>query len=163
MRCCTVPIAPGSVQLLASVRQLGDAMTKHLHVIAFVMFLVVLGFNLIVWGAVPSLPDVGPDIERSAGKEAMFASGYIALGRHLDAAVPSLGNYGAKIMTASVGESFARIREQPNVAMDLILSSRYNRTHGWLKFCYWAAPALLVLTILLWARRPKKVRLIGAR
>lgn len=138
-------------------------MLKRLHLIFFVLFVVAFGFNLIVWGAVPELADVGPDIERSAGKEAMLASGYIALGRHLDSAVPALGDYGGKVMTASVGEAFPRIRQDPNLAMDLILSSRYNRTHGWLKFCYWAAPTLLVLTIVLWVRRPKKVRLIGAR
>ncbi len=138
-------------------------MTKHLHVIAFVLFLFVLGFNLIVWGAVPSLPDVGADIERSAGKEAMFASAYIALGRHIDTAMPALENYGAMIMTTALSPAFDRIRENPNLAMDLILSARYNRSHGWLRFCYWAAPVLLLLSGLLWVFRPKKVRLIGSR
>lgn len=138
-------------------------MRKRLHLIVTLLFVVVTVFNLVVWGAAPGLPDVGVAIERSAGNEAPLASTYIALGSYLVGWVPTLDRVGAALLTTAVGETFPRLAEDPSVAMDLILSERYNRTHGWLKFFYWAAPALLVLTILLWVRKPKKVSLIGGR
>ena len=138
-------------------------MRRRLHLVAIVLFVVASLFNLIVWGAVPALPDVGAAIENSARKEALLASTYITLGSHVDRFVPALGTAGAALMTSAASEAFAQIGEDPNVAMDLILTRTFNRTHGWLKTMYWATPILLALSALLWARKPKKVSLIGRR
>lgn len=138
-------------------------MRKRLHLIATFLFLAVLMFNLVVWGAAPGLADVGPAIERSAGNEAPLATTYIALGSMLDAAVPALERFGAGVLTDALGEIFPRIIDSPPLAMDFIFSTRLNGTHAWLKTMYWAAPVLLVLSLLLWARKPKKVSLMGRR
>lgn len=138
-------------------------MRKHLHLIALVLFVLVLLFDLVVWGAVPLLPDVGVHIERSADKEALLASTYIAIGSRLDAALPAIGSFGSTLMTSAIEPAFARIVEDPNVAMDVILTSSFNRTHSWLKTLYWATPVLFVLSVLLWARKPKKISLIRGR
>jgi hypothetical protein len=42
--------------------------------------------------------------------------------------------------------------------MDLLFHNRWNVAHGWLKTMYWAAPVMLVVTLLLWLRKPKTVR-----
>jgi hypothetical protein len=138
-------------------------MRKRLHLVALILFLVVLLFDLVVWGAVPALPEVGPAIERSAGNEAPLATSYIMAGALLDRWVPAFEHYGAAVLTDAIGEIFPRIIESPPLAMDLIFSSRLNGTHAWLKTMYWAAPVLLVLTLLLWVRKPKKVSLVGRR
>ncbi len=138
-------------------------MRRRLHLVAIGLFVIALLFDLVVWGAVPSLPDVGAAIEGSARKEAFLASAYITLGSFLDGALPSLESTGAALMTSAIGEAFVQIGETPNVAMDLILNESYNRTHSWLKTMYWATPILFVLSALLWARKPKKVSLIGRR
>lgn len=55
-------------------------MRRHLHTIALILFVLVFLFDLVLWGAVPGLPDVGTSIERSAHAEAVLASLYLALG-----------------------------------------------------------------------------------
>lgn len=138
-------------------------MRKRLHLIATILFFAVFLFDLVVWGAVPGLADAGAAIERSAGNEAPLATTYITLGAMLDGAVPALERFGAGVLTDALGELFPRIVESPPLAMDLIFSTRLNGTHGWLKTLYWGAPVLLVLSLLLWVRKPKKVSLMGRR
>ena len=105
-------------------------MRRHLHTIALILFVLVFLFDLVLWGAVPGLPDVGTSIERSAHAEAVLASLYLALGVPLDAAVGALHSLGTGIMTAGLGPGFERILAEPHVAMDLIFSSSFNATHG---------------------------------
>ena len=138
-------------------------MRRRLHLVAVILFVIVFLLDLAIWGAVPGLPDVGEGIARSARSETLLATTYILLGGMLDAAVPALGEFGAGFFTRAVGEAFPSIVEAPNLAMDLIFSSRFYGTHGWLKTLYWAAPVLLVLSIVLWARKPKTIRLVGGR
>lgn len=138
-------------------------MRKHLPTIALVLFLSVFFLDLMLWGAVPALPDVGPLIEQSANTEAVLASLYMALGTPLDEFLPSLGRFGAQMMTRGLEGSFEQIIEAPNLAMDLILHGSYNPTHGWIRMFYWASPAMLVVFLVLWATKPKKVSLIRKR
>ncbi|HOX73039.1 hypothetical protein [Dokdonella sp.] len=138
-------------------------MRRHLHTIALVLLVLVFLFDLVLWGAVPGLPEVGGIIERSANSEAILASIYISLGGFLDGAVAGLNSLGSAMMTDGLGDGFARMIEDPSIAMDLILASTYNRTHGWIKTLYWATPVLSVTFLLLWLVRPKKVDLIRKR
>ncbi len=138
-------------------------MKRRLHLIALVLFLLALLFDLAVWGAAPGLPDVGAAIARSARSEAVLASAYIAIGAPLAQWLPAFGDFGAGVLTTAINPAFERIAEDPNVAMDLILNASYNRTHGWLKLMYWAAPVLLLLSIVLWVRKPKQVSLMRGR
>jgi hypothetical protein len=133
-------------------------MKVRLYLFALVLFAFCLFYDLVVWGSVRLLPDVGAAIADSARREAPLATAYIAIGGVLDAWVPPLGSFGASVLETAWGEGFARIREDPGVAMDLIFSSRWNVAHGWLKTMYWAAPVLLVVTLILWLRKPKPVR-----
>lgn len=138
-------------------------MRRHLHTLALALLLLTLVLDLSMWGAVPDLPKVGPHIQKSASTEALLASIYIALGQPLDATFGSLGNFGAAMMTDALSDGFARMVEPPNVCMDLILNESYNSTHGWVKILYWCPPILLVLFLILWAIRPKPVKLVGRR
>lgn len=138
-------------------------MRRRLHLVAISLFVIALLFDLVVWGAVPTLPDVGSAIAASARKEAFLGSLYITLGGYLDGVLPALESTGAAVMTSAIGEAFTRIAESPNIAMDVILTESFNRTHGWVKTMYWATPILFALSALLWARKPKKVSLIGRR
>ena len=138
-------------------------MRRYLHTIALGLFVLTFLLDTILWGAVPDLPEVGASIAFSANKEAVLATIYMAIGSHLDTAVAVFRDFGTDMMTEALHEGFARIIEEPNVAMDLILSSSFNRTHGWVKALYWAPPILLVLYAVLFALRPKQVKLIRTR
>jgi len=132
-------------------------MKSQLHVIAMVLFAICFLYDIVVWGGVPALPKVGGHIADSARREAPIAATYIAIGSPLDTAVPSLGDYAYAVLTEGFSEGFDRIREDPTVAMDLIFSTTWNPTHRWIKAMYWGAPVMLLVTTILWFRRPKAV------
>ena len=138
-------------------------MKRRLHLIALSLFVLSLFYDLVVWGALPQLPEVGASIVSSARREAPLATTYITLGRGLDAAVPSLQAFGTQRLDDAFGAGFERIRGDATVAMDLIFHTTWNTQHRWLKTMYWAAPVLLLLTLVSWVRRPQPVRTFGKR
>ncbi|MFI4969547.1 MAG: hypothetical protein ACHP7D_05035 [Lysobacterales bacterium] len=138
-------------------------MKRRLHLIALTLFVITLFYDVVVWGALPRLPEVGASIVDSARREAPLASTYIAIGSGLDGAVPALQAFGEQRLTSAFGDGFERIRGDATVAMDLIFNRTWNSEHRWLKTMYWAAPFLLLLSLVLWVRRPKPVRVFGAR
>lgn len=138
-------------------------MKRRLYMIALALFVVSLLYDLVVWGSLPLLPEVGASIVDSAGREAPIATTFIALGSHLDAAMPALQAFGQQRLTAAIGEGFERIRGDSTVAMDLIFNTTWNAQHRWLKTMYWAPLFFLLLTLVFWVRRPKRVRTLGRR
>ncbi|MBN8727229.1 MAG: hypothetical protein J0H15_05925 [Xanthomonadales bacterium] len=138
-------------------------MRRRLHLIALVLFVLTLGYDLVVWGALPRLPGIGAQIAVSARHEAPLATTYIVLGAPLDAALPALQAFGERRLAAAFAEGFAELDEEATAAMDVIFNSTWNAQHRWLKLMYWAPPLLLVLTLLLWSRKPKQVRMFSGR
>jgi len=132
-------------------------MKSQLHVIAMTLFVICFAYDIVIWGGVASLPNVGAGIVDSAHREAPIAATYIAIGTPLDEAMPSLGDYANARLTEGLGDGFERIRADPTVAMDLIFSSTWNGTHRLIKAMYWGAPVMLLVTIVFWFRRPKAV------
>lgn len=138
-------------------------MRKHLHKLAFALFLLAVVINLAIWGAVPDLPQIGEHMTASAHAEAFLASAYMALGAPLDALVGPFHAFGTGLMTAATEPLLERILAEPNLAMDLTLSGSANSALDWIRFVYWATPVLLVIFVLLWATKPKTVSLIRKR
>jgi hypothetical protein len=138
-------------------------MKRHLHSIALVLFVLTLLYDVVVWGALPLIPEVGDDITDSANREAPLAATYILLGGSLDAAMPSLQAFGERRLTAAFSEGFPRIREDSTVAMDLIFNTTWNAEHRWLKMMYWCPPLLLLLSAIFWWRRPRKLSSFSSR
>ncbi len=138
-------------------------MKRNLHWWVILLFLLVLGYDLVVWGAAGRLPDVGRRLLDSAQREAPLTYAYMRAGGVLDAAAPLLDDWGTQHAQDALGEGFARIKEDPKVAMDLVFSQTWNAKHATLKFCHWAAPVLAVIALVFWMRRPKKVHLMSSR
>lgn len=135
-------------------------MKFRLHVVALVLFALCFFYDIVVWGAVSALPEIGDGIADSARREAPLATTYIAIGDMLDSAIPALRDYGSARLTDAFSEGFERIRADPTVAMDLLFGPSWNATHTGIKTAYWAAPVLLLIALVLWVRRPKKVSLL---
>lgn len=138
-------------------------MNRHLYLVALVLFLVTLFYDALVWGALPLLPEVGPAIADSAHRQAPLASTYIALGRPIDGAMPLLQSFGEARVVNALSNGFPRIREDATVAIDLIFSTTWNSHHRWLKTMYWAPPLFLLLGLILWLLRPRRVRALARR
>ena len=135
-------------------------MKNRLHLIALALFVLCFLYDIVVWGGVRALPDVGPAIADSAQREAPLAATYIAIGGAVDSALPALGAFGSARLADAFADGFERIRADPTVAMDLIFSSTWNASHSWIKLMYWATPILLLLSLILWVRRPKQLRVL---
>jgi hypothetical protein len=136
---------------------------RHLHWWFSLLFLLVLGYDMVVWGAAARFPDIGPHLQLSALREAPLAYAYMRAGSYIDAASPALEDWGAQTARNALGGGTERIKDDGGVAMDLIFSETWNSSHTTLKIFYWAAPILGFLCLVLWARRPKKVSLMGGR
>lgn len=136
-------------------------MARRLPIYVYVVLALALLFDLAIWGATPQLSTAGTGIVASANREAPLAATYIALGRQLDAAVPPLGAFGVSYLQDALAEGLPQLAETPEIAMDLIFSESWNRAHRWLKIGYWLPPILLLVSLVLWWLRSRKVRLIG--
>jgi len=137
-------------------------MKRRLHLIALVLFLSSLAYDLVVWGAAPSLPGVGMAIVDSARRETFLANTYITVGAIPDR-LSVLREFGARRLTDALGEGFDRIREDPVVAMDVFFRASLSMEQRWLRWLYWMPPVLFFLTLLTWARRPRQVRALERR
>ena len=138
-------------------------MKKYMHWLFTLLFLIALTYDVVVWGAAARIPDVGEKLQKSVHREALLANVYMSIGMPLVAAVPALETWGADTFQAAVSEGFPRIQEDPAVAVDLIFTQTWNAKHRTLKIIYWAAPVLALTALFLWARRPKKISLMGRR
>ena len=138
-------------------------MLRNLHWFALVLLLLALAFDFAVWGGAARLPDVGPLLLRSAQREAPMVRFYMLVGQPLDAVLPAFDRFGQEHATAAFEEGFQRIKDEPAIAMDLVFSNTWNSTHATLKTVFWATPALALLWLVLWLRRPKKVNLMSRR
>jgi hypothetical protein len=138
-------------------------MKRYLHWYIIFVFLLVLSYDFIVWGAASRLPEIGPSLLHSAQREGPLAYFYMRVGGIIDENVPALDKWGQQHASNALGEGASRIKDDPAVTMDLVFSNTWNNQHALLKFCHWGAPALAVLSLVFWLRRPKKVSLMGAR
>jgi hypothetical protein len=138
-------------------------MKARMHWWMAILFLFVLGWDFATWGAAARIPDIGAKLQRSAQREAVLATIYMSAGSIMDAALPPLESWGSQYVETALSEGFPRIKEDPTVAIDLIFSQTWNAKHAIFKILYWAAPVLAVLTLIFWARRPKKISLMGSR
>ena len=137
-------------------------MRQHMHWLFLALFVWALTYDLVIWGAAARLPDVGDMLRVSAQRNALLATVYMAGGNALDGAVPALEEWGAQHAKNALAEGIPRIKDDPNVAMDLIFSQTWNSSHFWLKLMYWAAPVLGLIALVTWARRPKKIHMMGS-
>lgn len=133
-------------------------MRNRLHALALGLFVLCFFYDVVVWGGLSALGEVGEAIADSARREAPLATTYIAIGSVVDSIAPALRDYGSEQLAESIGPTFERIRADPTASIDLVFGDSISPAHRWLKATYWAAPVLLLLTLILWVRRPRQVR-----
>lgn len=127
------------------------------------LFLLCFAYDLVTWGAVRALPDVGAGIADAAARESLLASTYIFLGQPVDKTVPGLRTFGVSELTSTLAGGLPQLREQPVASMDLIFGDTWSVAHWRLKLLYWAAPVLLLVVASLRWFRPKPIGMMGSR
>jgi len=134
-----------------------------MHIIVGILLLLALLFDLVVWGGVKTIPEVGPKIRQIAQTQAPLVLTYMVIGEQLDAVVPALGRFGADYASQAFGDVVQRIKDDPNVAVIALFDSNTNSQQATVKAMFWAVPVLLVLFLIFWWRRPRQVTSMSGR
>ena len=132
-------------------------MKRRLHLIAAALFVLTLGYDLWLWGGLARHAEFGPALQKSGRYDVSLASLYLQSGAPL-LDLTGLGLRAAADAEAAFRPVLARVRASPMAAMDNL---QQDMPAG-AKACYFGAPLLLVLAVLLWWRRPREVH-IGRR
>ena len=138
-------------------------MRKWLHLVLGLLFVVALVGETMFWAGAASLPQSGPLIRQSLGREAPLVFTYVVGGEMLGKASPMLLDIGQQWAADALAPGFQRIKDDPNVTAALILDNTWNSTHRLAKFGIYTTPVLGLLALLAWFRRPRQVRMMGGR
>ena len=117
-----------------------------------------LAYNLYTWGGLAVTPTIGKQLRERSSLQSPIAASYLFLGRH---AVSSAG-------LADRARLYAQ-RQFPEQVADtegsrqLILTRFLAAQSAAGRLAYYGAPLLLVLSLVLHARRPRQIRSFGRR
>ncbi|HSX59422.1 MAG TPA: hypothetical protein VLF18_04390 [Tahibacter sp.] len=137
-------------------------MRKYLHWFAIGVFVLTLLWQCLLWGGASTLPEIGPLMRRSAMREAPLVAGLMVSGEMLGK-VPALGDLGRGWAAKAFEPAKERIVADPAVAMDYVFGEPLNSSQRLATRGVYALPILLALAIILWFRRPRQVRMLGAK
>jgi hypothetical protein len=133
-------------------------MKRRLHLIAAALFVLSLAYDFYLWGGLARVPGLGPIMLQAAQREVSLAGVYLPVGL---AIVDATGL--ADAAAASAADSFstaqARVLANPDAAMDAILEGMPPDAAA----AYYGAPILLLVSAVLWWRRPRVVHTMRSR
>lgn len=133
-------------------------MKRRLHVIAAVLFVLLLADQWLVWGGLGRVPAAGPVVLAAADREVSLASVHVLVGEWLVRST-GLDETAIDVANARFRDVLPEILGNPEAALDAAVA----RMPGNVRFGYIGAPAMLVLAVLLWWRRPRSVHLVRTR
>lgn len=115
-------------------------------------------YDLFLWGGLAITPTVGKQLREQASLRSPLAATYLFLGRQaVDAG--GLSNQAADFAASKFKAQIADQQSVPQLIVDRFLSAQSaNGT-----FAYYGAPLLLVLSMVLHAKRTRQVRSFGTK
>jgi hypothetical protein len=138
-------------------------MRKYLHLFATLLFLLALFWQCLFWGGASTLPEIGTSVRKSAMREAPLVAALMVSGEFLGKIAPPLGDVGRAWAYEALQPAVERISADPTVAMDLLFGQSLSGQQRFATRGVYALPILLALAIIAWLRRPRQVRMMGAR
>lgn len=132
-----------------------------LLVIVYLLLLGSLLANLVIMGAIPSLPQAGTALADAISRQSWDLQLYLRVGGWLNS-MTGLGNLGVDVLEQALGSAGKQAIEG-NVSGALIhfTSHQYSALHGWLQWLRWMPPVTLLLALLLTWLRPRQVHSLG--
>ena len=115
-------------------------------------------YNIYVWGGLAVTPTVGKQLREQSSLQSPIAASYLFLGRH--AVMKSGLSDRARIHAGKLFEAeIADTQSLPQTILGRFLAAQSPSA----RLSYYGAPLLLVLSLVLHARRPKQLRSFGRR
>ena len=133
---------------------MGGKMRAILWVLAFWM----LAVDLYTWGGLALTPSIGKQLREQASVQSPIAATYLFLGRH---AVHAAGLDDRA--RARVADRFSQPIAETGGAPETVVMRFLSAQSGSDRVAYYGAPLLLVLSLVLHARRQKPIRSFGVR
>ena len=133
-------------------------MKRYLHVVAAVIFVLLLCDQWLVWGGLGRAPQVGPVVLEAADREVGLASVHVLVGQWLVHSV-GLDESAIEAGTGRVAAVIPHILANPDAALETATAQMPLSV----RFGYYGVPIMLLVTVLLWWRRPRTVHLVKVR
>lgn len=128
------------------------------YLVAGILFLLTLAYDLFLWGGLSRTAALGPLVTQGAQREVSLAGIYLPVGRLLLDAV-GLGPQARDFAQARFASLEPRLLANPAAAMDTLVSG----LPASVRLPYYGAPVLLLLFAVLFWRRPRVVHTIRTR
>ena len=135
-----------------------NAMKRYLHVVAAVIFLLLLCDQWLAWGGLGRAPQVGPVVMEAADRDVGLASVHVLVGQWLA--------HGAGLDETAIDTATRRFADViPDILTnpDAALETATIRMPWSVRLGYYGAPIMLLVTLPLWWRRPRSVHLVKVR
>ncbi len=102
---------------------------------------------------------VQPPVAKQARDESPLAQTYIVLDRHASS-LPTVEHMSRGLADACFSAAYAEIAANPEVGLHLLFTQSRGPLAGLAKACYWGAPILLLISLVLYFTRPRTISLI---
>lgn len=133
-------------------------MKGRLHIVAALLFVLLLADQWLVWGGLGRAPGVGPAVLAAADREVSLASVHVLVGQWLVRSA-GLDETAIDIAQARFDSVLPDILANPVAALDIANAGM----PGNVRFGYIGAPLMLLVAAVLWWRRPRSVHLVRTR
>lgn len=133
-------------------------MKRKLHVVAGLLFLTALLYDLFLWGGLARSPGLGPPVMEAARREVSLAGFYLPLGKRA-VELAGVGDAAVDLAASQFGALEHRLLQNRPALLDTLLSSLPIGV----AIGYYGAPLLLLAFAFLWWRRPRVVHSMGGR
>lgn len=117
-----------------------------------------LAYNIYIWGGLAVTPSIGKQLREQATLQSPIAASYLFLGRHAVSAT-GLADRARTRAAKLFSEEIADTESLPQLILKRFLAAQSPSA----RLAYYGAPLLLVLSLVLHARRPKQIRSFGRR
>ena len=133
-------------------------MGKFVRAACWILTVWSFAYNIYVWGGLAVTPTVGKQLREQSIVQSPIAASYLFLGRH--AVMKSGMSDRARIHVGTLFEAeIADTQSPPQTILSRFLAAQSPSA----RIAYYGAPLLLVLSLVLHARRPKQIRSFGRR
>lgn len=135
-------------------------MRPRIHTLFLALFVLCLACDAWLYGSLAREPETGAIVAASARAHEPLLHAYIVLGTPLVAHLGGIAA-GQRVADAAFRDAYPAMQATPPAAGDLLFSESHGTLRRILVLLFWAAPVLLVLTLVTWALRSRQTHLMG--
>jgi len=144
--------------MTTAIRSSGKGKRSSWFLLLELIFVVSLLSNMVIYGGIPSLSQIGSGLEKSVAKQSQLVHFYMAGGQWL-MGVPGLEDASHQVLHSALGTTGIRdIAAEPRSGALALTGRSYSSTHSLLNTLRWITPVFFLLSIGGLYFRPRQVK-----